>query len=126
MAMAKIVNKQYIIAIGASAGGLEAISAFFDYTPLDAVSYILIQHLSSDFKSQMSQILSRHTKLEVIDVTDDVIVQSNKVYLIPSSNFMVIKNGQLILSEKKDKPRPHLTIDHFFASLAEERGEREY
>jgi two-component system CheB/CheR fusion protein len=124
MAMAKIVNKQYIIAIGASAGGLEAISAFFDYTPLDAVSYILIQHLSSDFKSQMSQILSRHTKLEVIDVTDDVIVQSNKVYLIPSSNFMVIKNGQLILSEKKDKPRPHLTIDHFFASLAEERGDR--
>ncbi|MGY0041235.1 chemotaxis protein CheB [Pedobacter sp. NJ-S-72] len=39
-------NKQYIIAIGASAGGLDAIAAFFDYTPLDAVSYILIQHLS--------------------------------------------------------------------------------
>ena len=55
------VNKQYIIAIGASAGGLEAIAKFFDYTPLDAVSYILIQHLSPDFKSQMAQILNRHS-----------------------------------------------------------------
>jgi two-component system CheB/CheR fusion protein len=43
--MAKISAHQSIIAIGASAGGLEAISAFFDHTPLDAVSYILIQHL---------------------------------------------------------------------------------
>ncbi len=49
----KIDDKQYIIAIGASAGGLEAISAFFDYTPLDAVAYILIPHLAYDYKSMM-------------------------------------------------------------------------
>jgi two-component system CheB/CheR fusion protein len=122
--VAKIVNKQYIIAIGASAGGLEAISAFFDYTPLDAVSYILIQHLSADFKSQMAQILTRHSKMEVVDVVEDMDVESNKVYLIPSSKFMKIKNGRLILSDKKDQQRPHLTIDHFFISLAEERGDK--
>jgi two-component system CheB/CheR fusion protein len=122
--MAKMSNKQYIIAIGASSGGLEAISAFFDYTPLDGVSYILIQHLSADFKSQMAQILSRHTQLQVVDVTNDIKIESNKVYLIPSSNFMVIKNGKLILSDKKDIKRPHLTIDHFFTSLAKERGDR--
>ena len=122
--MAKIVNNQYIIAIGASAGGLEAISAFFDYTPLDAVSYILIQHLSADFKSQMAQILTRHSKMEIVDVTKDMDVESNKVYLIPSSKFMTIKNGRLILSDKKDQQRPHLTIDHFFISLAEERGDK--
>src|SRR5688572_21950586 len=114
--MVKINNKQYIIAIGASAGGLEAISAFFDYTPLDAVSYILIQHLSADFKSQMSQILARHSKLQVIEVTDNIKIESNKVYLIPSSKFMSIKHGKLFLSDKKDKPRPHMTIDHFFTS----------
>ena len=122
--MAKADDRQYIIAIGASAGGLEAISAFFDHTPVDAVSYILIQHLSPDFKSQMAQILSRHSKLEIVEVTDQIEIESNKVYLIPSSKFMSVKNGRLILSDKKDKLRPHLTIDYFFTSLAEERGDK--
>jgi two-component system CheB/CheR fusion protein len=122
--MAKISSKQYIIAIGASAGGLEAIAAFFDYTPLDAVSYILIQHLSSDFKSQMAQILKPHAKLEVVEVIENTAVVPNKIYLIPSVNFMTIKNGVLMLSDKKSQARPHMTIDHFFKSLAEERGDK--
>lgn len=122
--MATTIDKQYIIAIGASAGGLEAISAFFDYTPLDAVSYIVIQHLSSDFKSHMAQILSRHTKLQVIEVNTNIRIKSNKVYLIPSNKFMVIKNGRFVLSDKKDHPKPYMTIDYFFKSLAEERGDK--
>ncbi|MEJ7693880.1 CheR family methyltransferase [Daejeonella sp.] len=122
--MAKIDDKQYIIAIGASAGGLEAISAFFDYTPLDAVSYIIIQHLSSDFKSQMGSILSRHSKLQVIEAVENVAIKSNTVYLIPSTKFMVVENGKLLLSDKKDQPRPHMTIDYFFSSLARERGNK--
>lgn len=120
--MAKIANNQYIIAIGASAGGLEAISEFFDHTPLDAVSYIIIQHLSSDFKSQMANILAPHSKLQVIEAVENVVIKPNTVYLIPSSKFMVIKAGKLILSDKKDIRRPHMTIDHFFISLAAEIG----
>jgi len=122
--MAKIVDQQYIIAIGASAGGLEAISAFFDYTPLDSVSYILIQHLSADFKSQMAQILAQHSKLQVVEAIENVDIKSNTVYLIPSTKFMIVKNGRLILSDKKDQPRPHMTIDYFFTSLAKERGNK--
>jgi two-component system CheB/CheR fusion protein len=122
--VAKIDDKQYIIAIGASAGGLEAISAFFDYTPLDAVSYIIIQHLSSDFKSQMAHILAPHSKLQVIEAVENVDIKPNTVYLIPSSKFMVVENGRLILSDKKDQPRPHMTIDYFFSSLAKERGSK--
>ncbi|MGF7080264.1 chemotaxis protein CheB [Mucilaginibacter sp. UYCu711] len=122
--MAKIVDQQYIIAIGASAGGLEAISAFFDYTPLDSVSYILIQHLSADFKSQMVQILAQHSKLQVVEAIENVDIKANTVYLIPSNKFMIVKNGRLILSDKKDQPRPHMTIDYFFNSLAEERGNK--
>lgn len=117
-------SKQYIIAIGASAGGLEAISSFFDHTPLDAVSYIVIQHLSPDFKSQMAQILSRHSKLHIVEATNNIKIESNKVYLIPNSDFMQIKDGRLILSDKKDKSRPHMTIDHFFISLAKEQGNK--
>lgn len=121
--MDKIVD-QYIIAIGASAGGLEAISAFFDYTPLDSVSYILIQHVSADFKSQMAQILPQHSKLQVVEAIENVDIKSNTVYLIPSTKFMIVKNGRLILSDKKDQPRPHMTIDYFFSSLAQERGNK--
>jgi two-component system CheB/CheR fusion protein len=122
--MTKVSDKQYIIAIGASAGGLEAIAAFFDYTPLDAVSYILIQHLAPGFKSQMAQILAPHSKLQIIEVVEDIDVEVNKIYLIPSSKFMTIKDGRLILFDKKDQQRPHMTIDHFFISLAEERGNK--
>ncbi|MET4080715.1 two-component system CheB/CheR fusion protein [Pedobacter sp. UYP30] len=122
--MAKIDDKQYIIAIGASAGGLEAISAFFDYTPLDAVSYIIIQHLSSDFKSQMPSLLASHSKLEVVEALENVAIKPNTVYLIPSTKFMSVQNGRLQLSDKKDQPRPHMTIDYFFSSLAKERGDK--
>lgn len=122
--MAKIVDQQYIIAIGASAGGLEAISAFFDFTPLDSVSYILIQHLSADFKSQMAQILAQHSKLKVVEAIENVDIKANTVYLIPSAKFMSVKKGRLILSDKKDQPRPHMTIDYFFSSLAAERGNK--
>ena len=122
--MAKIVDQQYIIAIGASAGGLEAISAFFDYTPLDSVSYIVIQHLSADFKSQMVQILSQHSKLKVVEAVENVDIITNTVYLIPSSKFMTVEKGRLILSDKKNHPSPHKTIDYFFSSLAKERGNK--
>lgn len=122
--MAKIVDQQYIIAIGASAGGLEAISAFFDYTPLDSVSYILIQHLSADFKSQMVQILAQHSKLQVVEAVENVDIKANTVYLIPSAKFMSVEKGRLILLDKKDQPRPHMTIDYFFNSLAKERGNK--
>jgi len=122
--MAKIVDQQYIIAIGASAGGLEAISAFFDYTPVDSVSYIVIQHLSADFKSRMVQILAQHSKLQVVEAIENVDIESNTVYLIPSTKFMSIKKGRLILLDKKDQPRPHMTINYFFSSLAKERGNK--
>jgi len=122
--MASIDEKQYIIALGASAGGLEAITAFFDHTPLDGVSYIVIQHLSADFKSHMAQILDPHSKLKVVEAENNVTIQANTVYLIPSANFMRIEDGKLKLSEKKDNPTPYLTIDYFFKSLAEERQDK--
>ncbi|AMR30232.1 chemotaxis protein CheR [Mucilaginibacter sp. PAMC 26640] len=122
--MTKLADQQYVIAIGASSGGLEAISAFFDYTPLDSVSYILIQHLAADFKSQMVQVLERHSKLKVIEAVENVDIKANTVYLIPSSKFMSVKEGRLILLDKKDQPRPHMTIDYFFNSLAQERGNK--
>ncbi|WEA01669.1 chemotaxis protein CheB [Mucilaginibacter sp. SJ] len=113
------VDPHHIIAIGASAGGMEEINSFFDHTPLDGVSYVIIQHLSADFKSRMLDLLTRHSKLIVEEAEDGMKVQCNQVYLIPSNKYMTIRGGNLYLTEKEKIQGPHLTINTFFESLAE-------
>lgn len=115
-------SPQRIIAIGASAGGLEEINAFFDHTPCDGVSYIIVQHLSSDFKSRMVELLARHSKLEVMQAEEGMPVISNKVYLIPHDKAMIIENDCLYLKEKNIGP--NLTINTFFNSLAKNSGKK--
>jgi len=114
----------HIIAIGASAGGMEELNSFFDHTPLDGVAYVIVQHLSADFKSRMVELLARHSKLIVKEAKNGVTVKSNEVYLIPNDQFMIIHNGRLALTEKGKIPGPHLTIDAFFNSLAEDCGNK--
>ena len=114
----------HIIAIGASAGGMEEINAFFDHTPLDGVSYVIIQHLSADFKSRMVELLARHSKLKVKEAENEMEVKSNQVYLIPNDKYMTIREGRLLLTDKEKVKGPHLTINTFFNSLAEDTGEK--
>ncbi|HEV2831564.1 MAG TPA: chemotaxis protein CheB, partial [Hanamia sp.] len=116
------VQPSYIIAIGASAGGLEEINSFFDHTPLDGVAYVIVQHLSSDFKSRMAELLARHSKLEILEAENRMTVKTNHVYLIPNDKFMTINNGDLYLSEKDKARGPNLTINRFFNSLAVDKG----
>jgi two-component system CheB/CheR fusion protein len=115
---------QYIIAIGASAGGLEEINSFFDHTPADQVSYVIIQHLSPDFKSHMVELLGRHSKLQVKEAEDGMKIISNEVYLIPHDQFMTIKDGAFHLTPKVKGNTPNLTINTFFKSLAEYAGSK--
>jgi two-component system CheB/CheR fusion protein len=119
-----IVKPHHIIAIGASAGGMEEINSFFDHTPLDGVSYIIIQHLSPDFKSRMVELLARHSKLIVEQAENGMTVKSNQVYLIPSDKFMTIRKGVLYLTDKENIKGPHLTINKFFNSLAIDCGKK--
>ncbi len=114
----------HIIVIGASAGGMEEINSFFDHTPLDGVSYIIVQHLSSDFKSRMVELLTRHSKLEVVEATEGLTVACNVVYLIPHNKYMTISGGQLFLTAKGPEKTPHLTINHFLRSLAGDVGKK--
>ncbi|MDB4900823.1 MAG: yycG 1 [Mucilaginibacter sp.] len=117
-------DPHHIIAIGASAGGMEEINSFFDHTPLDGVSYIIIQHLSPDFKSRMVELLAKHSKLIVEQAENAMKVQCNQVYLIPSDKFMTIRNGKLYLTNKENIKGPHLTINKFFNSLAIDCGKK--
>jgi two-component system CheB/CheR fusion protein len=114
----------HIIAIGASAGGLEELTVFFDHTPMDGVSYIIVQHLSSDFRSRMVELLSRHSKLMVQQAEDGMEVFGNQVYLIPNDKFLTIKGRKLHLGDKAGEPTPYLTINKFFISLAADCGPR--
>ena len=116
---------KYYVAIGASAGGLEALQAFFDNMPADSgLAFIVVQHLSPDYKSLMVELLSKHTRMEVLRVEDGVAIRPNRIYLIPPKKNMAVYGGHLYLSEQPDRRVLNLPVDVLFRSLAEDQGER--
>ncbi len=116
----------FIIGIGTSAGGLEALKLFFDYVPDDcAHSFVVVQHLSPDYKSLMADLLSRNTRLPICEAREGQVIQRGHVYLIPPRKNMVITpERKLHLVDKPDRHELNLPIDIFFKSLAEVCGER--
>lgn len=116
-------NEPFIIAIGASAGGMEAIHLLFDHTPEDGVAYVIIQHLSPDHKSFMSELLAKHSKLKITVAENEMYVDTNHVYLMPQGKNMTIKNRRLFLTDIKPF-QPNKSIDIFFDSLAESHKEK--
>ena len=114
-----------LIAVGASAGGLEALKAFFSNLPdNDQNSYIVIQHLSPDYKSMMGELLAKTAKLPIEQITDNSEVEPSKIYLIPPVNNLTIENGILHLSEKPKNQKLNLPIDLFLDSLADYKKDR--
>src|SRR5688500_7762605 len=92
---------RYVACLVASAGGLEALERFFDHVPPDSgMAFVLVQHLSPDFKSLMDELLGRHTELPIRLVEDSMVVEPNHVYLIPPNTEMIISGGKLLLSER--------------------------
>ncbi|MGD8251493.1 MAG: chemotaxis protein CheB, partial [Desulfobacterales bacterium] len=118
-------SPSYYVGVGASAGGLEALQLFFDYMrPDSGMAFIVVQHLSPDYKSLMVELLSKHTKMEVLRVENEMRIRPDCVYLIPPNKNMVIHGGKLFLSEQPNRQGLNLPIDVFFNSLAEDQGER--
>ena len=115
----------HVVGIGASAGGLEPLEEFFEAMPDDAgMAFVVVQHLSPDFESHMSELLSRKTRMAIHSVTDGMRVEPDSVYLIPPKMEMVVKDRRLFLTAKgPDRSLSH-PIDLFFRSLAHEFGER--
>ncbi|MEZ4598586.1 MAG: chemotaxis protein CheB [Syntrophotaleaceae bacterium] len=116
----------FVVAIGASAGGLAALEQFFDHMPSDSgLAFVVIQHLSPDFKSLMDDLLARHTKMAIHRVTDGIPLEKNSIYLIPPKSRMTVSVGQLYLeSLEQGQQHPDLPIDVFFRSLAKEFGKQ--
>jgi len=116
-----------IVGIGASAGGLAAFEAFFTHLPSDTdigMALVLIQHLDPEHKSILSELIRRFTRLPVFEVEDGMVVQRNAIYVIPANKDLALFHGRLHLMDPIILKGIHLPIDHFFRSLAQEKGER--
>jgi two-component system CheB/CheR fusion protein len=115
----------HIVGIGASAGGLEPLERLFSHLPADTgMAFVVVQHLSPDFKSLMSELLSRRTQMPVRLAAHEMAVEPNSVYLIPPTKEMTIKKRHLLLHDKDPKHGLALPIDLFLRSLAQDLGER--
>jgi two-component system CheB/CheR fusion protein len=80
----------YVVGIGASAGGLDPLVRFFDHLPKETgMAFVIVQHLSPDFKSLMDELLARHTELPIHLVEDGMQVEADHVYLIPAKKEMI-------------------------------------
>ncbi|NEX19253.1 chemotaxis protein CheR [Thiorhodococcus mannitoliphagus] len=114
--------KGYVVAIGASAGGLDALERFFQGISDDTgAAFVVVQHLSPDHKSMMGNLLARHTSMQVVTVEHDMRIEANRVHLIPPASLMTASGDVLRLSPKNPRGLT-LPIDLFFSSLAREFG----
>jgi two-component system, chemotaxis family, CheB/CheR fusion protein len=118
-------HPEYIVGIGASAGGLEALQEFFKAVPLHTgIGFVVIQHLSPDYKSLMDELLARYTKLKIKKAEDGMLVEPDTVYLIPPRNNLSIFHGKLMLEDQGKRSGIILPIDIFFRSLAKDMGNK--
>ncbi|RAW00283.1 chemotaxis protein CheB [Pseudochryseolinea flava] len=114
-------SAQYVVGIGASAGGMEAIHDLFDYMPTNTgFAFVVIQHLSPDHKSMMGELLAKHTDMKVLEAVDGTALEANCIYVIPSKKLITIRDGKLVVDEKLKTKIPNNAIDVFFESLAED------
>jgi len=116
-----------VVAIGASAGGLEAFRQFLTSMPADnGMAFVLIQHLAPNHESILAPLLAKVTGMSVGEATNGVAVAPNSVYVIPPNTDITIAGGRLVLQKRDVASVPHMPIDMFFRSLAESEGPRAF
>jgi len=112
-----------IVALGASAGGLEAFETFFMAMCHDSgIAFILVAHLDPTHVSLLPELLQKRTKMPVHQVTDGMKVQCNNIYVIPPNKNLTILNGVMQLTDLPQPRGGNLPIDSFFRSLAMDQG----
>lgn len=108
-----------IVGIGASAGGLDAFMRLLTAIPESSgMAYVLVQHLDPSHESMLPEILQRVTKIPVHEITEDIHLAPDHIYIIPSNKILTSTDGVLQLAPR-DKKILNLSIDIFFKTLAE-------
>ena len=111
-----------VVAIGASAGGLDAYKEFFHALPSDTgMAFVLIQHLDPSHESMLTEIIAKGATIPVEEVRSGTLVRPNHVYVIPPNTLMAMAGGVFQLSPRGKTPGQHLPVNFFMHSLAKER-----
>jgi two-component system CheB/CheR fusion protein len=114
-----------IVGIGASAGGLEAFEQLLAALPEDTgMAFVLVQHLAPKHESILRELLSKSTRMPVIEVSEGIAVQPNHVYVIPPNADMSIVDGVLHLTTLSPDRARRMPIDLFLRSLSEDQQGR--
>src|SRR4029078_9779229 len=87
-------------------------------------SFVIIQHLSPDYKSLLVELVSKHTNMKVVEAKHDTPVEKDFVYVIPNNKLLTIEDHKLQLSEKNFEKAPNTAIDTFLHSLADDQGSK--
>ncbi|MEJ2380455.1 MAG: EAL domain-containing protein [Gammaproteobacteria bacterium] len=115
-------SRPFLVGIGSSAGGLEALSNLISALPTDlGVAYILIQHLSPTHRSMMVQLLGRETAMVVQEIVHNTVPEPDTVYVTPSGTNVVLRDGRLVLQDAPRDVMPRPSVNAFLSSLAAER-----
>src|SRR5579885_1740378 len=123
----KIEKPFPIVGVGASAGGLPAFTEILSHLPQDpGLALVFIQHMDPAHVSQLPALLSRVSRMPVLEVKANVRVERDHVYLISPNTDLQISGGvlQLTSAHREKKPPFHLPIDTFLESLAKDQKER--
>ena len=108
-----------VVGLGASAGGLQALTDFFEVMPdKSGIAFVVVHHVDPNHESLMADLLSKHTKMTVVLAVDQTTVKPDHVYIIPPKEFLLIENGVLRLVEPLAPRGMRLPIDFFLRSLA--------
>ncbi|MCM8599568.1 MAG: EAL domain-containing protein [Candidatus Accumulibacter sp.] len=120
----RVDERPFLVGIGASAGGLEALRMLLPSLPKNlGLSYVVVQHLSPTYRSMMSQLLGRETTMPVRDIEDGMSPEPNTVYITPPNRNLTLTAGHFRLVEPARESMPKPSVNRFFASLAEEVGD---
>jgi len=113
------------VAIGASAGGIEAFRQFFSKMPPDSgLAFIVVLHLSAERKSMLPEILARWTTMPVTEAMDGVAVKANQVLVIPGGTVPELRDGRIRLRPVAGNPSGAIApIDALFDSVASGLGD---
>ena len=114
-----------VVALGASAGGLDALSHFFDNLPAaTGMAFVVVQHLSPTQGSMLSELLAKAAHLSVVEAVDGAILVPDHAYVIPPGRYLTLSEGRLRLEAPADSQHPHLSVNHLFFTLAEQLEDR--
>jgi two-component system CheB/CheR fusion protein len=114
-----------VVAVGASAGGLEAFTDLLTHLPVDTgMAFVFVQHLDPKHESMLTELISRSTKMRVLEVKNGMRVEPDHVYVIPPNTTMSIHDHTLGLTAREETRGQHMAVDIFMRALAEAQEPR--